>query len=104
MRQFPDIGQNSEEGISDFQIYGQSLIIENCHNSRTSNDIDMKLGPVTKLNKKNKTTSKQFDNDAMWANFDVIVIFVIYGQFGAIRLPDSRRLVCKTYIKINTLS
>ena len=32
----------------------------NCHNSGTSDDIDMKLGPVTKLNKINKTASKNF--------------------------------------------
>ena len=44
--------------ISDFQIYGQSFIKRNCHNSRTSDYIDMKLGPVTKLVKKNKATSK----------------------------------------------
>ena len=29
------------------------------HNSRTSNDIDMKLGPVTKLNKTNKISLKK---------------------------------------------
>ena len=57
--QSPDIGQNSDRGISDFQIFGQSLIKENCHNSRTSDDIDMKFGPVTKLDKRNKTTSKK---------------------------------------------
>ena len=39
----PDIGQNSDGGISDFRISGQSLIKGNCHNSRTSDDIDMKL-------------------------------------------------------------
>ena len=43
-------------GVSDF---GQSLIKENCHNSRTSDDINMKLGPVPKLDKKNKTMSKK---------------------------------------------
>ena len=57
--QSPDIGQNSDRGISDFRISGQSLIKENCHNSRTSDDIDMKLGTVTKLDKRNKTTSKK---------------------------------------------
>ena len=31
----------------------------NCYNSRTSADIDMKLGPVTKPDKRNKTTSKK---------------------------------------------
>ena len=53
-----DIGQNSDGGISDFRISGQSLIKRNCHNSRTNYETDMKLGPVTKLDKRNKTTSK----------------------------------------------
>ena len=57
--QSPDIGQNSDRGISDFGISGQSLITENCHNSRTSDDIDMKLGPVTKPDKRDKATSKK---------------------------------------------
>ena len=48
----------------------------------------MKLGPVIKLYKRNKTTSKS-DDDVMSANCGVIVIFRIYGQFGAIRKPDS---------------
>ena len=65
--QSPDIGQNSDERIFNFQISIQSLIKENCHNSRTSDAIDMKLGPVTKLDKKNKTLSKKFDNDVMSA-------------------------------------
>ena len=30
-------------------------------------------------------------------NCDVIVIFPIYGQFGAIQKPDSERIACKTY-------
>ena len=30
----PEIRQNSNGGISDFQISGQSLINKNCHNSR----------------------------------------------------------------------
>ena len=42
----------------------------------------MKLGPVTKLDKKNKITSTKFDNDVMPENCDVIVICSIYGQFG----------------------
>ena len=40
--QSPDIEQNSNGVISDFRISGQSLIKENCHNSRTSHDIDCK--------------------------------------------------------------
>ena len=37
----------------------------------------MKLGPVSKLDKKNKTTSKMFEDAVMSANYDVIVIFPI---------------------------
>ena len=62
----------------------------------------MKLGPVTKLDKRNKTTTKQFDDDIMSANCDVIVIFPIYDQFGAIWKLDSVCIACKTYISINT--
>ena len=54
----------------------------------------MKLGTVNKLDKRNKITSKKFDNDAMSANCDVI-IFPIYGQFGAMRKLDSRHIICK---------
>ena len=62
----------------------------------------MKLGPVTKPDKRNKTMSNKFDDGIMLANCDVIVIFLIYGQFEAILGPDSRCLVCKSYIFINS--
>ena len=38
----------------------------------------------------------------MSTNCDVIVICRIYGQFEAIRNLDSGRIVCKTYIFINS--
>ena len=44
----------------------------------------MKLGPINKLDKRNKTTSKKFDDDVLSKNCDVIAIFPIYRQFGAI--------------------
>ena len=94
--------EKSDGGISDFRISGQPLIKVNCHNSRTSNDIDIKLKLVTKLHKTNKTTSKKFDYDVMSVNCDIIVVFPIYGQFGAIRKPDSGPIACKTYIFINS--
>ena len=71
---------------------------KHCHNSRTSNNIDMKLGPVTKLDKRNTATSKKFDDVAMSANCDKIVIFSIYGGFGAILKPDSGLMACNSYI------
>ena len=84
MSQSPDMGQNPDGGISNFRISGQSLIKENCHNTRTSDDIDMKLGPVNKLDERNNTSSKKFNVDVMPENYDVVAIFPIYGQFGAI--------------------
>ena len=67
----------------------------------------MKLGPVTKLDKKKKKKKlKKVGSDTMSANRNVIVIFLIYDQFGAIRKPGSGRIVCKTYVflKSNLLS
>ena len=42
----------------------------------------------------------------MSANCDLIVIFSIYGKFGAIQKQEFGRMVCKTYIfiKSNLLS
>ena len=37
----------------------------------------------------------------MSENYNLIVIFSIYGQFGAIRKPDSGHIIYKTYIFIN---
>ena len=81
-------------------ISGQSFINKNCHNSRNSNDIDMKLTPITKLDKRNTVTPKKIDDDVMSANCDVIVFSPIYGQFTAMQKLDSRRMVYKTYIFI----
>ena len=58
--QSPDIEQNSDEGISDFRISGQSLIKRNCRNSWTNDDINMKLGPVIKLDIRNKKCQKNW--------------------------------------------
>ena len=56
--QSQDIRQNSDQGIFDFWLSGESLLKENWHNSRTSDDVDMKLDPVTKLHKGNKKREK----------------------------------------------
>ena len=53
----------------------------------------MELSPVTEVDKRNKTTSKKFDDDVMSVNCDVMVIFPIYGQFGAIRKLNSGLIV-----------
>ena len=48
----------------------------------------MTLGPVTKLDKRNKTPSKKFEIFIF-----VIVIFPIYGQFEEIRKLDSGHML-----------
>ena len=44
----------------------------------------MKFGLVTKRDKTNKAVQKKRDNDFMSENCEMIVIFPIHGQFGAI--------------------
>ena len=65
----------------------------------------MKHGPVTKLDKRKKTTSKKKKKIITMTSCpksNVITIFSIYGQFGIIQKLDSRHIVCKTYIFINS--
>ena len=62
----------------------------------------MKLGPVTKLDKRNKITSKKFDVDVMSTNYDVIVIFRIFDQFRAVQRADSGHRVYKSYVFSNS--
>ena len=59
----------------------------------------MKLGTVTKRDKRIKTMPK---NNVISANCDVIAFFTIYDQFGTIWKPDTGSIVCKTNIFINS--
>ena len=54
----PDIWQNSGGDISIFHISGQFPVNESCHNSRTSNYIEMKFGPVTTLDQKDRRNQR----------------------------------------------
>ena len=63
----------------------------------------MKFGPVTKVDKKNKATSKKkkkIKNEVMLPNCYVIGIFPIYGQFGAIQKPNSGCIASKTMFSL----
>ena len=85
MTQSPDIGLNFDGGVSNFQTSGQPFIEKNCYNSRTSNDIDVKLGPVTRLETKEHGNIKKVWRWRYIGVCDVIAIFQIYAQFGAIQ-------------------
>ena len=78
------LGKTQTGVFSDFRMSGQSFIKENCHNSRTGDDIDMKLGPVTKYDKRNKTTSKNFDDNVMSGNCNAILRFFGFLDFWPI--------------------
>ena len=99
--QSPDIGQNSDGGTCDFHISSQSHINENCHICTTFNDIDMKLGPVTKLDKRNTATPKK-----SIMTYRQIVTSLSFFRFMAnleqSRVTDSGRIVCSTYISIRS--
>ena len=60
----------------------------------------MKLGPVTKIEKRHTATSKNFDYEVILEKCDVIVIFLMYGQFGTIWKPDYGHVVSKIYTLI----
>ena len=63
---------------------------KNCHNSRTSNDIDVNFGLVTKLEKKNTVISKT-SGDGVISKFVTSLPFFGFmtnlEQFGS-RSPD----------------
>ena len=69
----------------------KSLINKNCDNTWTSNNINIKLGPVTKIDKRNRSTQK---NDTASSNYDVIDIFTIYVylQQSGSRISDTRSI------------
>ena len=61
----------------------------------------MKLGAITNLTRETER-QKKIEFDAMSENYDVSVTFRIFGQFGAVRRPDSGHRVCKSYVFSNS--
>ena len=60
----------------------------------------MKLGPTTKIDKRNKKTSKKCDVDVVSENSDVIAIFRIFGQFGTGRIPNTESAKVMFSVKV----
>ena len=60
-------------------------------NSRTGNDIHMKHGPVTKLDKRNTTTSKEIDYDVcrQIMTSSLFFRFVVDLEQSRTRLPNA---------------
>ena len=75
-----------QEGVFPvFRISCQSFINENCHNSKTGNDIDMNLGPVGKLNKIKMATSKISGGVTSFSFFQ----FMTNVEQSRSRIPDA---------------
>ena len=101
-RPSPHILVKTQTGVFPiFRFLVKSLTNKIYHKSRTSNGIDIKLGPVTELDMKNTTMSNKFDDDFVSGNYYIIVFFLTDGWFRAIRNPDSGRMVCNCCIFIN---
>ena len=76
------------------------IAICDANKSRAQQHPSLKLGSKLKylnIDQMLLSLGSEFDDDIISANFDVIVIFPIYGQFGTIPKPDSGRILCKTY-------
>ena len=109
--QSSNIGQDSDNTqeippISDFRISGQSLMKENCYNSRTSDDIDMKLGLGTKLDKRNKTVPKKLTMTSCWQIVTSLSFFWFMANlelFGS-RILDSEPLKSQPRLGLNCFS
>ena len=84
----PETDQNSERVVSISGFPVKSFINKNCPNSKTSNNIDMKLGPVTKLVKKIQQRQKSLTMTSCWQMMTSLSLFQVYGQFGVIRNPN----------------
>ena len=69
---YPDTVQNSDGGYYIFQISSQSFSNKNCHNSRTSNDFEMKLRPVTKYDNRNRPIIQKSNHDVILINYNVL--------------------------------
>lgn len=76
-------------------------MVYNDNNSGILKYIFMKLGLVTKLDKKNATTSKTIGDDVKSIDDDVIAIFQTYGLFTAIQKLNFRHMVYNSYTLIN---
>ena len=99
LAQSSDIGQNTDGGISDFRIPGQTLIKVNCHNSRTTDDIEMKLERV-KRNKRNRNNVQK-----IWRSCCVKKLWrhcYSFNLWPILSSPEAGYIACVTYIFFNS--
>ena len=59
------LGKTQMGVFPNFRIYDQFFITKNCRNSKINHDIDIKLRPVTKFNKRNNNVKKKISDDVV---------------------------------------
>ena len=81
-----DVSQNPYRIIFDFWISVKFLIQKNCYNSRTTNDIDIKLGPVTKpefTQNSSKKCWRWFSLRTLWLHCHFSDLWLIWRNLEA---------------------
>ena len=58
----------------------------------------MKLGPVTKFDNRNKTTSKRVEDDVILKKLRSFSFFQFYGQSEVLWNLESIHTVCEAYV------
>ena len=84
---FPDIAQSSDRGTYDFKIYGLPLKKEKSHNPRTADHVGITLGPLTKLGRRNKESSKM-----MMSFGKIMTLFLLFQYMANLEQSRSERL------------
>ena len=98
--QISDKTQTRGFPISSFPV---TLIINrSCRKSTTSDDTDMKLGPVTKIEKRNTATSKELTVTSCRQIMTPASLVLIHGWFGTLGNLDYGGIDYNSYIFINS--
>ena len=85
-----------------FLDFWSILYQKSCHNSRISYDIDMKFGPVTKIPRRNKTTSEIWrlrHFGKLWASLSSSQSFWLIWSNAEIEFRMHRNLIGTSYLR-----
>lgn len=83
-----------QTGLLSIFVFLVKYLINRLHNSRTNYSIDIKLKSLSKLYKRDTSTSRKFGDE-------IVVIFSILGKFGVVYKPDSRLMARDLNFSVN---
>ena len=88
----PDIGKNLGGVFLFSEFLVKFLINKNCHNSTTSNYIDMKVRPLTKYDKRN-TKFKKIDD------YVVLILYCYFSNLWSSLEQSKNRIPATIFVK-----